>query len=489
MYIYIDSANYKTLNYKQIIGRKEEISLLKQAYDSPDPELIAIYGRRRVGKTFLVRSTYRSKMSFEITGIQHGTLREQLQNFSYQLKEVSKSRKQIAIPKNWIEAFHMLSTHLQKKKVKKYVIFIDELPWIATPRSGFLRAFDNFWNSWATKKNIVVIICGSAASWMIKKVIHDKGGLHNRVTQRINLHPFTLRETEQYLQKKKIKLNRYQILQLYMAIGGIPLYLENVEQGKSAVQNIDQLCFSRNGFLRDEFGKLYSSLFKNHETHVKIIRAISSKWKGLTRDEIIRQSKLSDGGSINRILDELLYSGFVTSYLPYNKKKKDKLFRLTDEYSLFYLKFIENSPSSKNIWLKLSQSQKWKSWSGYAFESICLKHTDQIKQALGIEAIITETSSFLIKGSKSSTGAQIDLLIDRNDNSINICEMKFYDGKFTITKKYAAELRNKITRFKEKTKTRKQIFLSFISSFGIDYNKNSLGLIDHDLTIDTLYES
>ena len=470
-----------------LIGREEEKKALLQAIRSDKPELIAIYGRRRVGKTFLVRNTYKSKLNFEIAGIQNGTLKEQLQNFSYRLSEYSNTRVSATPPANWIEAFHLLSKYLPRKKVKKHVIFIDELPWIATPRSGFLKAFDNFWNSWASKKNIVVVICGSAASWMIKKVIHNKGGLHNRVTQVINLHPFTLRETESYFNKKKINLNRYQILQIYMAIGGIPLYLDKIEGGKSAAQNIDLLCFSPKGFLRDEFTKLYSSLFTNPESHVKIIRAISSKWKGLTREEIIRQSKLSDGGSINRILDELVYSGFISTYLPFDKKKKDKLYRLTDEYSLFFLKFIEYSPSVKNTWIKLSQSQKWKAWSGYSFESICIKHGELIKQALGIEAVYTEFSSFLIKGNKTKQGVQIDLVIDRNDNSINICEMKFYNGKYSITKKYAADLRQKQIRFQEKTKTNKQIFLTMISSFGIEHNKNSLGLIDHDLTIDVLF--
>ena len=470
-----------------LTGRKEEKKMLLQAIKSANPELIAIYGRRRVGKTFLVRNTYKSKLNFEIAGIQNGTLKEQLQNFNYRLSEYSNSRATTPPPTNWIEAFHRLSKYLSRKKVKKHVIFIDELPWIATPRSGFLKAFDNFWNSWASKKKIVVVICGSAASWMIKKVIHNKGGLHNRVTQVINLHPFTLRETESYFNKKKIALNRYQILQIYMAIGGIPLYLDKIEGGKSAAQNIDRLCFSNNGFLRDEFTKLYSSLFTNPESHIKIIRAISSKWKGLTRDEIIRQSKLSDGGSINRILDELVYSGFISNYLPFDKKKKDKLYRLTDEYSLFYLKFIENSPSSKNTWIKLSQSQKWKAWSGYSFESICIKHGELIKEALGIQAVYTEFSSFLIKGNKTKQGVQIDLVIDRNDNSINICEMKFYSGKYSITKKYAADLRQKQVRFQEKTKTNKQIFLTMISSFGIEQNKNSVGLIDHDLTIDILF--
>jgi len=475
--------------YKDIIGRVEEKKTLKQAMESDQSEMIAIVGRRRVGKTFLIRNYFRSKIDFEITGIQNGTLAEQLQNFTNTYIDYSTSQKKIERPANWIDAFRILIQYLKKKKLKrKRVVFIDELPWIASARSGFMKALDNFWNSWANKNDIILIICGSAASWMIRNVVHNKGGLHNRITGLITLSPFTLSETEAFLKKKKIILNRYQIVQIYMAIGGIPLYLDKLQAGKSAAENIDLLCFQKSGFLRDEFDKLYESLFSNAANHVTIIKTLAKKWKGLTREELISLSGLSDGGRINRILNELSSSGFIDSYLPFQKKKKDKLFRLTDEYSLFYIKFIATSRVGPQYWLKLSQSQKWKSWAGYAFESLCIKHTAQIKNALGISAIYTETGSFIVKGKSSQKGTQIDLLIDRNDGVINLCEMKFYEGPFSITKSYAQNLREKITIFKEKTSTRKQIFITMVSSFGISENKHSLGLVHHDLTLNDLFE-
>lgn len=475
--------------YKDIVGRAKEKYTLKQAMESDQSEMIAIVGRRRVGKTFLIRNYFRSKIDFEIVGIQNGTLSEQLQNFTNTLQDYTASRKKIERPSNWIAAFRMLIKYLEKKKVKrKRVVFIDELPWIASARSGFMKALDNFWNSWANKNDIVLVICGSAASWMISNVVNNKGGLHNRITGLITLFPFTLRETEAFLKKKKLMLNRYQIIQIYMAIGGIPLYLDKLQAGKSAAENIDLLCFRKSGFLRDEFDKLYGSLFSNAEHHVTITRTLAKKWKGLTREELISLSGLSDGGRINRILNELSSSGFIDSYLPFQKKKKDKLYRLTDEYSLFYIKFIESSRAAPHYWLKLSQSQKWKSWAGYAFESLCIKHVEQIKKSLGISTIYTETGSFIVKGKGTQKGAQIDLLIDRNDDVINLCEMKFYEGPFTISKSYAQKLREKITAFKEKTSTRKQIFITMVTSFGISENKHSLGLIHHDITFNDLFE-
>ncbi len=473
---------------QELVGRYAEIKALNRALVSDKSEMIAVIGRRRVGKTFLIRQHFKSKIDFELTGIQDGTLAEQLQNFVFQFFEYASHTQSIKTPESWLEAFYLLRKHLEKRRVKrKKIIFIDELPWIATPRSGFIKALDNFWNSWATKHNIVLVICGSAATWMIKKIIYNKGGLHNRVTDVIRLQPFTLAETADYFKKKKVKLNRNQILELYMAIGGIPLYLDKIEPGKTAAQNIDSLCFQKDGFLRDEFEKLYSSVYSSPEFHVKIIRSLSSKWQGLTRKEIAQQSKLPDGGRISRILDELDSAGFISSYIPFDKKKKGKLYRLTDEYSLFYIKFIKPSTPSKQQWLKISQTQKWKSWSGYAFESICIKHADLIQQELGISGIYTEYGSFYSKGSSQQKGFQIDLLIDRSDNAINICEMKFYAGTFSISKSYANALREKRIRFIEKTKTKKQVFITMISSYGINANKHSVGLIDHDVQSDILF--
>jgi len=474
-----------------LVGRKKEIAILEKAYQSQRAELLAIIGRRRVGKTFLIKEVYKGKIDFELTGLQAAPRGEQLQNFSYQLAEFMGTKMPIKEPKNWLEAFRMLISFLKEKKSnRKQVVFLDELPWLATPKSGFLRGLSYFWNSWAINQDIVVVICGSAASWMIQKVVNHKGGLHNRITKRIQLHPFTLYETELYLESKLITLNRYQLIQIYMAMGGIPHYLEAIEAGKSAVQIIDEVCFSETGLLRDEFSKLYPALFDNAEKHITIIRALAKKRQGLNRNEIIKQTQLTNGGSLTRVLDELIQSGFIATYQNFNKKKKDTLYRLTDEYSLFYLQFIEkNLGDKKDVWQRLSQTQTYKSWSGYAYENICLKHIDEIKNALKIGGVYSIASSFYKKGTSDEKGTQIDLLIDRNDQIINLFEIKFYKEELKLSKSDAELLRDKMNIFQNATKTKKHLFLSLITTFGIKPNKHSIGLIDQILTLDDLFKS
>lgn len=473
-----------------MIGREQEIETLEKAMVSDRSELIAVIGRRRVGKTYLIRKFFEGRIDFEMIGLKDGNKQEQLRNFSYRLQEVDSSNDSDHVPKDWLEAFHILTEYLQSLEVsdRKKVVFIDELPWVATARSGFLTGFSYFWNSYASKHNIVVVICGSATAWMIKKVINNKGGLHNRVTRRISLNPFTLGETEAYFEARNISYNRYQILQLYMAMGGIPHYLDQVEGGKSAAQNIDEICFHPRGLLRTEFGNLYSSLFTHPERYELIVTALAGSWKGLTRAELLAAIDLSDGGGLTTILNELEQSGFISSYVPFNKKKKDTLYRLTDNYSLFYLKFIQSIQKNQTgNWLSLSQSQSWRSWSGYAFENICLQHIDKIKEALGISGIHTRNVSFYSKGTDEIDGLQVDLVIDRTDNTVSLCEIKFYNDEYVISKDQAAGLRRKRSLFRQLTGTRKQILVVLISTFGITFGKHSLGLIDNAIDMDDLF--
>lgn len=475
----------------KIIGRQKEQEILKKALDSNESEMIAVIGRRRVGKTFLVRSFYKEKIDLEFTGVQNGTISQQIESFHFLINRYVGKNNAFEKPKNWTIAFHHLITALETKKAssKKRIIFFDELPWLATRRSGFLKALGFFWNNWASKNNIIIIICGSAASWMIQKVVQNKGGLHNRITRRINLKPFTLKETESFFKEKKLNLNHYQIILIYMIMGGIPHYLKEIEQGKSAIQNIDDICFSEDGLLSDEFSRLYPALFENADKHITVIKALAKKWKGLTRKQIIQQSKLSNGGSMTKILNELIHSGFISSYFPFGKKRKEVLYRLTDEYSLFYLHFIQNRrKNERGTWKALSQTSTFKSWSGYAFENLCLKHVEQIKKGLQIGGIYSESSSFTFMGNDELSGAQIDLLIDRNDQTINVCEIKFHQNEFNMTKAYAEKLRHKVFILKEVSKTKKQIFLTMISTFGITKNKHSLGLVDNDLKMEVLFQ-
>ncbi|MDN3583469.1 AAA family ATPase [Mucilaginibacter flavus] len=476
---------------ENVIGRTEEKTIIKRIENSGEPELLAVYGRRRIGKTFLIRNGFINGLAFEFSGTHNATLHQELESFSLALTNVSGGI-QLAKPDSWIQAFQMLIQYLTPLVKKgRQIVFFDEFPWINTPRSGFLPAFENFWNSWASKeKNLVVVICGSAASWMIKKVINNRGGLHNRVTRRIRLLPFTVAETADYLKHRKVKLDKYQILQIYMAMGGIPQYLKEIESGDSSAQAIDKLCFTKDGLLHDEFKNLYYSLFDSAENHIDIIRALASKGKGLTRTEIIETCKLTSGGYTSQLLNELTESGFITPYIPFGKTSKDNVYKLTDEYSLFYIKFIENSRAiGPGTWLMFSAGASWKSWSGIAFESICMKHIDQIKNAIGIKNVYSEVSVWRYQPkSKGEQGAQIDMLIDRADRCINICEMKFASDTFEITKAYAKELDNKLKIFQEQTKSKKSLFMTLVTTYGIKNIRSYPGLIQQQITMDVLFE-
>lgn len=474
---------------KALIGREKEVAVLKNLLRSNEAELASVIGRRRVGKTFLVQSVYAEHLAFEITGIQHAKNSEQLENFAVALSLQSKSSLPVQKPKTWLEAFHLLILYLENViETGKKVVFFDELPWLDTHRSGFLNAFGFFWNSWAVKKNIVVVICGSAASWMIQKVVHNKGGLYNRITKRIHLSPFSLSETELYLQKRGLNLNRYQITELYMAMGGIPHYLKEIQKGESVAQSIDRICFEKGGTLYDEFEQLYPSLFEHAESHMALVRALSSKPSGLSRIEISQISGISNGGGLSKILEELQHSGFVAEYLPFGRVKRESLFRLTDEYSLFYLKFIETlKKEGAGIWKSFQSSPAYHAWSGYAFESICLKHVPEIKKALGIAGIFATASAFYRKGAEGMDGCQIDLLIDRDDKVINLCEIKWANAEYIISKSYAAELRKKMALFQHYSKTKKQVFLTLISTYGVLENEHSRGVVDRELELGDLF--
>ena len=472
-----------------LIGREKEKAILTKALNSKESEMVAVIGRRRVGKTFLIKSVYSDHIAFQMSGIQNASLKRQLENFAYRLSSLSPNDELIPTPPNWFRAFTLLIDHLKAQKTReKYVVFFDELPWMATPKSDFIQGLSFFWNSWAVDQNIVVVICGSAASWMVQKVVNHTGGLHNRITRRINLKPFTLWETENYLKSRKITLNRHHIVQVYMAMGGIPHYLKEIESGKSAVQNINDSCFSETGLLKDEFSNLYPALFQNSENHVAIIRALATKRQGMTRAEIIDVAKVKNGGTLTNVLNELELSDFITSYRSFEKKKKNKLYRLTDEYSLFYLNFIEkNIYEGNDTWNHLSQTQVYKIWSGYTFESICIKHISQIKKALSIAGVFSISSSFSKKGTDSEKGVQIDLILDRKDQVINLFEIKFHQKEFVMTKAYAESLKEKMDIFQSTTKTNKLLFWTFIAPFGMKPNPHSLDLIHNTLTLDDLF--
>lgn len=472
-----------------IIGRKNEQEILNKILKSGEPELIAIYGRRRVGKTFLIRNVYEKQIAFEFSGIHNAILDQQLENFATALTIAAGNK--MGQPRSWIEAFTMLINYLTPLiKKQRRVIFLDEFPWANTRRSGFLQAFENFWNTWASRqKNLIVVICGSAAAWMIQKVVNNKGGLYNRVTRKIRLLPFTVGETEEFLRLRKINLDRFQILQLYMAMGGIPHYLRNVEVGESAAKAIDKMCFTKDGVLTGEFKQLFQSLFDKADDHIAVVKALARKRIGLSRNEIIKECRLTSGGGTTNLLEELTESGFITPYIPFGKTVKEAIYWLTDEYTHFYLTFIEGSKFyGDGSWIRFSGGQSWSIWTGIAFEAVCMKQVNSIKKALGIESVHTETSTWRYNPKKGEEGAQIDLLIDRKDGAINVCEMKFSINDFSIAKGYADDLRRKLNVFRAATKTRKTLFLTMITTFGVADSTYRTGLVQNDFTMDILFD-
>ena len=474
-----------------LIGRKEQVAILQEALASADPEMVALIGRRRVGKTFLVRHVYAESLVFQLTGLQTGGLHEQLRNFALSFARAFPEEPLVASDTvDWLGAFDRLGRVLEARveSGSKPVVFLDELPWLGTKRSGFIRALGYFWNSYASRLPLVVVICGSAASWMIDRVINDKGGLHNRVTKLLYLQPFTLAETEAFCRAKGIQLPRYQILQVYLTMGGIPMYLNQLRPVLSAAQNIQAICFARDGYLRREFERLFASLFDNYEQHVAVVRALATKRIGLTKPDLARAAKLTTGGGLNRILSDLSESGFIAEYGGYGKKRRDRLFRLTDFYTLFYLTYIERlGPStSPTDFQQLSNLPAWKSWTGYTFENVCLTHLPQIKRSLGIAGIATTTASFYARADEGGPGAQIDLLIERADQTIHLCEAKFTEEPLPVSTALLDTFRRKRSVFVRHSRTRAHLLNTLITTYAPTGNWAARG-IDQVVTLDELF--
>jgi uncharacterized protein len=472
-----------------MVAREKERKQFDDLVKAKVSDFVVVYGRRRVGKTYLIREHFKQQFSFYTSGLANSSTQKQLVSFYSSLQEYNTENIEIEIPKTWFEAFQSLRKILTKNKSKKKVIFIDELPWFDTQKSSFLSAIEHFWNSWASaRKDILLITCGSSASWMINKLINNKGGLHNRVTQKMKIVPFTLAECELYLKWKKINFSRYQIVEMYSVLGGIPYYLNGLEKGLSVTQNINKMCFNEDGMMVNEFQNLYASLFKNSEIHVEIITALAKKSKGLTRNDIISTAKIPNGGGTTKVLNELVECGFARRYYQFDKKNKDCIYQLTDFYSLFYLKFIkDNKKAVADFWINGIDNPMRRSWSGYAFEQVCLMHLPEIKHKLGISGMMTSEASW--RSSSSENGAQIDLLIDRRDQVVNLCEMKFSINEFTINKKYEMELRNKIGTFRSETKTKKAVFLTLITTFGVKQNEYYGDLVQNEINMNDFFNN
>jgi len=464
------------VNAPEIIGRADERAVLDQALASPHAELIAVYGRRRVGKTFLIREHFRDCLCFEVSGLHNELLSRQLANWNTQIRRWFPGTPMAVLPGSWLEAFELLRSILEKqlRRKQKRVLFLDEFPWFATPRSGFVAAFENFWNDFASRRqDLVVVLCGSSAAWMIRQVIQARGGLHNRVTRRIQLYPFQLRDTQAYLKRMQVKLDPMQIAMLYMALGGVPHYLNLVEPGRSAPQVLEQVCLRESSPLIGEYEQLYAALFTNHTVHEAIMKALAHSRSGMVRNDLLQKAKLESGGGVTQALSELVASGFISEQLPFDRKERDRIYRIADEFTYFYWTWMAKNPSSRT-WASLASSRRFLPWCGYAFESLCLKHIVPIKRKLGIEAVETQAFAWRYQPQgEDEQGAQIDLVLQRADFCSHLCEMKFSQESYVITKGYSKELLQKEKVYRSKTGTRHTLFPTMITASGMKRNEYS----------------
>lgn len=477
----------------EIIGRKEEISLLNRAYESGRAEFVAVYGRRRVGKTFLINEVLRDNMTFRHTGLspydrkRKVTLRDQLLNFHFSL--IRHGMEGGEPPRSWMEAFFKLERFLERQdNGSRQVVFIDELPWMDTPRSGFLTALESFWNGWAcSRHNICFVVCGSATSWMLDNIINNKGGLYGRLTQEMRLLPFSLHECEEFFLSRNIKMSRYNIAQAYMILGGIPFYLDYFNPSLSLSQNIDALFFSRNAKLGDEFERLFNSVFDKPGACMSIVRLLGKRHGGYTRDEIARQTGINPNGDFTKILKALTGSGFVSSYIPFGDNRRDTLYyKLTDCFCWFWLHFKEHRKITEtDYWMHHLKESEISSWRGIAFEEVCLQHVEQIKRALQVAGVSSNESAFIQNGDEGQEGMQIDLLIDRADDVVNVCEMKFCKSEYVVTRAYADKITRR-TQTLEQLSPSKTFHPTLITAAPLHRNEYSDVFLSQ-LTIDDLF--
>ena len=472
-----------------IIGRKAEQKELLKAYTSEYSEFVAITGRRRVGKTFLVRETFHYEFAFQHSGLANQHTRAQLREFRQSL--IRCGMKKCRVPVDWFDAFYLLSELLDRQKAGKKVVFIDELPWMDAPRSNFVSAIEHFWNSYASaRKDVLLVICGSATSWMINHVFKDHGGLHNRVTYRINLAPFTLHECEQYAQSRHLGMSRYGILEGYMVRGGVPVYWSMLERGRSVAQNVDALFFSRTGKLYYEYNELYKSLFKNPEPYIKVVETLGVKRLGMTREELIREGDVSNNGLLTRVLEDLEACGFIRKYDYQGIKHSTAIYQLVDNYTLFYYKFLHNRAGvDESFWSVNTNTPVRNAWEGLAFERVCFEHVRQIKQALGIAGVSSRIYSWRVKDDPVyGSGTQIDMVIDRADQIVNLCEMKFSATEYAIDKSDDESFRHKVARFSATQKGHKAVHTTLVAPFGIKPNLYRHS-VQHVVTAGDLFEA
>lgn len=476
-----------------IIGREKEKKELEKLYNSRYPEFVAVYGRRRVGKTFLISEYFNNSFSFSHSGLSpiemndtpNSKLQMQLNSFYNSL--VKYGLKKTKTPQNWLDAFLLLEELLESKKEDRLLVFLGEIQWFDTPKSYFTTALESFWNGWASKKNIMLIVCGSSTSWIMNKLINNHGGLYDRITYQIELSPFTLKECKDYLNSMNIRMSNYDIVQSYMAVGGIPYYLHYFDEELSFPKNIDNLFFDKKAKLKDEYDRMFSSVFSNPEQMKRLVKCLFTKKVGLTRKELLDKLNIQSSGQITEQLEALISSDIIIKYYSFGESKREQLYKIVDPFCLFYLNFVDNNKNnSVSYFESIYNSSKANSWKGVAFENVCFNHIDQIKDALKISGVSSYETLWAKKGNEEEIGTQIDLILDRADNVIDLCEVKFYNDLYSLNKDDYLKIERRKNIISSMVPKRKIIHSILITSYGLKKNEYSNAFVK-TITIDDLF--
>ena len=480
--------------YSSIIGRRDEIKSLERFMKSTKSEFVAIYGRRRVGKSYLVEEVYRGKIVFRAIGAyikdsDSKTYREvQLTHFYESLLDSGMS-DDAPRPTCWREAFRLLRKYLEGIRSKRRIIFLDELPWLAGPQSSeMITELGYFWNSWADRqRNILLVVCGSATSWMLDNVIRDYGGLHGRLTATMRLLPFTLCESEQYFKRHGFHLSRYEIAVAYMAFGGIPYYLDRLDKEKNLTENIDDFYF-RDERIHQEFKDVYAGLYATSERYVEVVKTLGRQFYGMTRHELAAAIGIESGGTFSKILENLHESGIIREYPRYGKERVETVYQLKDFFSMFYMHFIHGKAGDSSGWRTVQRTPVFYTWAGNTFEMLCIEHLPQIKEKLRI-ATVNRNYCWRCKA-PDGTVSQVDLVMEwTGERTDHLCEMKFSEHAFTIDKQYEKNLACKIDAFinsRQHVKTH-SVQLVMVTSNGILRNEHSKD-VNQEVTLDDLFE-
>ncbi|MFH1831150.1 MAG: ATP-binding protein [Pseudomonadota bacterium] len=426
---------------RKFVGRHNYLKKLENIWNQHKVGLISIYGRRRVGKTELIRVFSRNKAAWIFEAIEGENTASQIKHFLNQLSQFTKEPYLRDLDyKDWPPVFDLLSNKIKQKK--DLIVAFDELSWMAARKTKLISYIKYYWDKeWKYHPHLLLILCGSVASWMVKNVVRSNA-LYGRISENILLDPLKPFEVAEFIGKKR---GKKEILEYLLSFGGIPKYLEEMDFNQSIQINIDRTCFSASGFFVDEADKIFYNQFKETHIYKQIVRCLSES--SLPLKDISQKIKIPSGGGLKRYLDNLISAGIVDSINDIRNFKLGKVPRyyMIDELMRFHLQFV--SPNISEIKHTHSASRfdkftknKWHPFMGNAFERFCLKHRYLIAQILGFDSKVTACGSLL---NNNRNGFQYDLVYLRSDGVVSLCEIKYLSDKpgTDLIKEMEAKLR------------------------------------------------